>query len=107
MSQRRFIDGPFCRGGAHCELCRDHGAKGETFRQGLRGLALPVVAEGEPPHRFPCPAERGAKPWGWKASTAKCETCDGSHLTSACPIPREYDGNYRNDSKGSEGCGCA
>jgi hypothetical protein len=75
MSTRAFIDGPFCRRGSsgaeprNCERCRDQSASGEAFRAGLvrGGLTLPVVADGEPAHRFPCPVERGAKPWGWRA----------------------------------------
>lgn len=74
MSQR-YIDGPFCRRGSigaspeNCERCRDQGIRGETFRTSLArtSLVLPVVADGEPPDRFPCPSERGSRPWGWRA----------------------------------------
>jgi hypothetical protein len=36
-----------------------------------------------------------------------CGNCGGQHQTADCPIPPNYDGNYRRDSKGSSGCGCA
>ena len=37
-----------------------------------------------------------------------CSNCGGKHLAAACPIPPNYDPkDYANDSKGSEGCGCA
>jgi hypothetical protein len=69
MSARPFTAGPYCRdcrngNTRHRRRCRDTGTNGETFRDGLArvGLALPVVADGEPAHKFPCPFGYG---WDW------------------------------------------
>lgn len=43
-----------------------------------------------------------------RTARAACATCGSAeHVTAACPIDPNYDGDYRRDSKGSEGCSCA
>jgi cytochrome c553 len=41
-----------------------------------------------------------------KSVAPTCRNCHGPHPTAKCPIPSDYDGNYRLDSKGSSGCSC-
>jgi hypothetical protein len=54
------------------------------------------------------PDGKPAKPCGDCAKRAAntCANCHGPHPTAKCPIPSDFDGNYRLDSKGSSGCSC-
>src|SRR5689334_19936344 len=54
---------------------------------------------------FPAGHVRPVKP---TVQTVLCTNCGGQHATAACPIPPNYDGkDYKQDSRGTSGCGCA
>lgn len=36
-----------------------------------------------------------------------CGNCGGPHATAVCPIPADFDGDYRRNADGSFGCNCA
>lgn len=75
-----FVTSRACASRRLCKSCLDPGPLGDKWREGM-----------EPAYDF-----TGARPCPHGVT---CEQLAG--------IPTNYDGDYRKDSKGTEGCSCA
>ena len=90
-----------CIRGINCNKCRNL-ESGRPWRDSMRML---YSTPGDVVD-FECPV---GKPWNTvETPTCTCRNCGSrEHCTAKCPIPADFDGDYRRDSGGSEGCNCA
>jgi len=98
----KFTLSLYCTSRKFCDRCRNmDGGKvwRDIMRQTHETPAGPQATEWECPHGLP---------WGESTPAPKCRcgNCGGEHATDRCPIPRNFDGNYQLDSRGTPPCGC-